>query len=184
VPERTPTSIWSAPSTASPTCSSARGIHPPAGVHPWTTKYRAWLTTAAFPRPSGRVVLREYLLAVDQATDRLGRLEAKLAELAKTCTQAPLITALQALRGVALITATTLAAEVGDLRRFPRARALMGYSGLVSREDSSGPKHRQGAITKAGNSHLRRVLIEAAWHYQHQPGVGKALGARQQGQRY
>jgi len=140
------------------------------------------LLTVRFPRHSQNLVFREYLLAVDQATDRVQRLEKELAEVAKACRHAPLIAALQTLRGVGLVTSTTLVAELGDIQRFPRARALMGYSGLVSREASSGGHRRQGAITKAGNTHIRRVVIEAAWHYRHLPAVSKVIKIRQQGQ--
>jgi transposase len=134
------------------------------------------------PRESQTFVLREYLSAVDQAAERVRRLETELAELAQTGPQAPLIAALQCLRGVALVTAASLAAEIGEIARFPRPRPLMGYAGLVSAEHSSGSRRRQGGITKAGNHHLRGVLIEAAWHYQHRPGTSKALLARQRGQ--
>src|SRR5205823_13978855 len=86
--------------------------------------------------------------------------------------------ALQALRGVAQVSAVTIVAELGQISRFARARQLMGYSGAVSREHSSGARIRRGAISKAGNAHLRRIVIEAAWSYRHRPGIGKALAAR------
>jgi transposase len=89
------------------------------------------------------------------------------------------IDALQALRGIALVTAVTIAAEVGELSRFATPRQLMGYSGAVASEDSSGERIRRGGITKTGNAHLRRVIVEAAWAYRHRPGVGAALRKRQ-----
>jgi transposase len=91
------------------------------------------------------------------------------------------IQALQALRGVAQITAVTFASEVGEMSRFASARQLMGYSGAVSREHSSGQRQQRGAITKTGNAHLRRVVIEAAWAYRLRPRVGGSLRRRQQG---
>ena len=92
-----------------------------------------------------------------------------------------MIEALQALRGVAKITAVSIVAEVGTLSRFEKPRQLMGYSGLVSSEFSSGNRIQRGHITKTGNAHLRRVIVEAAWAYQHRPWVGGALLKRQQG---
>jgi transposase len=89
------------------------------------------------------------------------------------------IEALQALRGIALVSAVTIVAEVGELSRFKRAPQLMGYSGLGAREDSSGPRTRRGGITKTGNAHLRRIAIEAAWAYRHRPAVGGSLRKRQ-----
>jgi transposase len=89
------------------------------------------------------------------------------------------IDALQALRGIALVSAVTIVAEVGQLSRFARAPQLMGYSGMGAREDSSGGRTRRGGITKTGNAHLRRILVEAAWAYRHRPSVGSALRKRQ-----
>jgi transposase len=89
------------------------------------------------------------------------------------------IAALQALRGIALVSAVTIVAEVGTLARFGRPRQLMGYSGAVASEHSSGARIRRGAMTKTGNAHLRRVIIEAAWAYRHRPSVGATLRKRQ-----
>jgi transposase len=89
------------------------------------------------------------------------------------------IEALQALRGIAKVAAVTVVAELGQLSRFASARQLMGYSGLVPSEHSSGESRRQGGITKTGNAHLRRVLVESAWTYRHRPGVGPELKRRQ-----
>jgi transposase len=88
---------------------------------------------------------------------------------------------LQALRGIAQISAVTIAAELGNISRFEGARQLMGYSGAVPSEDSSGKRTRRGSITKTGNAHLRRIAIEAAWSYRLRPGVGPALRKRQEG---
>jgi transposase len=89
------------------------------------------------------------------------------------------IEALQSLRGVALVSAVTIVAEVGALSRFAREPQLMGYSGMGPREDSSGSRTRRGGITKTGNAHLRRIALEAAWAYRHRPAVGGALRKRQ-----
>ena len=93
-----------------------------------------------------------------------------------------LIAGLQSLRGVAKISAVTIVAEVGQLSRFAKARQLMGYSGAVSREHSSGERIRRGSISKAGNAHLRRIVVEAAWAYRHRPALGATLAVRQRAQ--
>jgi len=89
------------------------------------------------------------------------------------------VEALQALRGIAQLSAVTIAAEVGELSRFAKPRQLMGYSGVVASEDSTGERIRRGGITKTGNAHLRRVVIEAAWAYRHRPNIGASLRKRQ-----
>jgi transposase len=131
---------------------------------------------------SQQVVLREYLLAVDQGKERLSRLEAELAQVAPTSAHAAVIAALQTLRGVGLVTAATLVAELGDMGRFRSPRELMAYAGLVPSEHSSGGRQWRGSITKTGNSHVRHVTVEAAWHYRHAPAVWGALRQRQVGQ--
>lgn len=158
------------------------GVMPPASVKPWGVKHRQWLQGLHLPRASQQSVLREYLLAVDQVQERLRRLEAELVEAARTSRHAALIAALQALRGVGVVTAVTLVAELGDLHRFRTPRELMAYAGLVPSESSSGLRQRRGAITKTGNAHVRHVMVEAAWHYRHAPGVWGALRQRQVGQ--
>lgn len=159
-----------------------QGVQEPTGLRRWTVKYRRWLQPIKLAYPSTQLVVGEYLLAIDQAEERLARLEKELAEAAKNSVHAPVIAALMAMRGVGLITAVTLVAELGDLTRFLSPRQLMGYVGLGSRESSSGPRQRRGSITKTGNSHARFMAIEAAWHYRHRPAVGQALKKRQEGQ--
>jgi transposase len=111
------------------------------------------------------------------------RLEGAIAEAVKAASPAlqQVVRDLQALRGIAHISAVTIAAELGNISRFEGARQLMGYSGAVPSEDSSGERVRRGRITKTGNAHLRRIAVEAAWSYKFRPAVGPALRKRQEG---
>ena len=157
-------------------------VAPPVGVRRWTRRYGAWLGSVQLPQALEQETLAEYRQLVEQAEARLTKLTRRLDELARSHQQAPLIQALGCLRGVGTITALTLVAELGDLTRFPTARALMGYSGLGPREHSSGGRVRRGAISKRGNCHVRRVVVEAGWHYRHAPKVGPVLARRRRGQ--
>lgn len=134
-------------------------------------------------QPALEATLLDYVHEVDHAAERMQRLEQAIAKAIQSAPPArrAVIAALQALRGVAQITAVSIVAEVGSLSRFPKPRPLMGYSGLVASEHSSGNRILRGSITKTGNAHLRRVIVEAAWAYQHRPWVGGALLQRQQG---
>lgn len=161
------------------------GRRPPEDVKKsWTQKYLTWIKEQIhFDQPALETTLLDYVHEVDHMAERIERLE-KAIDVAIEKAPAEMravIEALQALRGVAKITAVSIVAEVGSLSRFEKPRQLMGYSGLVSREFSSGNRIRRGGITKTGNAHLRRVLVEAAWAYQHRPWVGGALLKRQQG---
>jgi transposase len=158
------------------------GRRPPAGVKPWTLRHRAWLAGLRLGRAAQQAVLREGLHAIDQAAERLGRLEEEIAEQAQAGPLAPVVAALMTLRGVALVTAATLVAELGDLTRFASPRQLMAYAGLVPSEHSSGGRAQRGGITKTGNAHVRHVAVEAAWHYRHPPAVRGKLRKRQVGQ--
>jgi transposase len=122
--------------------------------------------------------LHEYRDTVDETERRLERLTEQLRQLAPTWRWAPVVAALQALRGVSFITAVALIAELGDLTRFAHPRELMAYLGLVLSEHSSGPSVRRGAITKAGNPHVRRLLAEAAWAYHGIPRIGRVARLR------
>jgi transposase len=161
------------------------GRRPPENVKKsWTQKYLTWIKEQVhLDQPALEATLLDYIREVDHMAERIQRLEKSIDEAIE---KAPpemraVIEALQALRGVAKITAVSVVAEVGSLSRFDKARQLMGYSGLVSSEFSSGNRIRRGHITKTGNAHLRRVIMEAAWAYQHRPWVGGALLKRQQG---
>jgi transposase len=154
----------------------------PEGMKAWTKKYLEWIKShVRFPQPALEVTLEDYLHEVEHVAERILRLEKAIDEAIQ---QAPaeiraVIEALQALRGVAQTTAATIVSELGSLSRFESPRQLMGYSGLVASEHSSGNRIQRGPITKAGNAHLRRVLVEAAWAYQHRPNVTGYLLRRQ-----
>ncbi|WBL15185.1 IS110 family transposase [Sutcliffiella sp. NC1] len=157
-------------------------IHPPVGVRKWTKKYREWLDALKFENRSLRVVFQEYYHQLKELQQRVLRLEEEIKLEASEGIHAPTIQALQALRGVALITATSLVAEIGSFKRFPTPKQFMAYVGLTPSESSSGDRRRQGEITKAGNRHVRRLLIESAWSYRYQPAVKGELKRRQDGQ--
>ncbi len=124
------------------------------------------------------MVLQDYVHAVTDAEERVERLTKQIADLAQNWSQAPVVAALQAMRGVAFIVAVTLVAEVGDFTRFANPRQLMAYLGLVPSEHSSGSSVRRAGITKAGNALARRALIEGAWTYRMQPRVSRKLHDR------
>ena len=147
----------------------------------WTVKHRDWIRAQRFDYPAQQLVLVDYLKAVEDAAERVARLTAALEELVKDTVLAPLVKALQAFRGVSVVSAATIAAEVGDLRRFATAGQFMSYVGLVPSEASTGKRRRQGPITRCGNGHLRRILVEAAWHYRHWPQMSVELRRRNQG---
>lgn len=160
------------------------GRRPPTKMTPYKGKYMSWVKTLRFEEPAQQVVLSDYLNEVDHARDRIDRLELAISDAVKRMPEKmrAVVDALQALRGIAQTTAVTIVAEVGVLSRFKRPKQLMGYSGAVPRESSSGNRVQRGAITKTGNAHLRRVLVEAAWAYQHRPNVSAQLRKRQAGQ--
>lgn len=150
-----------------------------AGKSSWTAAHLRWLATIRLEHAAQQIGLQEYLHAITEATARIARLEQALRDTLPEWSLKPLVQALQAMRGVQLIAAMTLVAELQDFLRFDSARQLMAYVGLVPGEHSSGPKRRQGGITKAGNSAARRMLVEIAWHYQHSPRVSPIIAARQ-----
>lgn len=147
----------------------------------WTLKHRDWIRAQRFSYPAQQRVLDDYLKTVEDLAERVERLTAHMAELVQETALAPLVKALQAFRGISVVSAVTIAAETGDLRRFATAGQFMSYVGLVPSEDSTGKRRRQGAITRCGNGHLRKILVEAAWHYRHLPSMSKELRRRNQG---
>jgi transposase len=159
------------------------GRRPPTGVKPWTLKYMDWVRQQVqFEQPAQDYTRLDYLHEVEHVNDRVRRLEEAIGEAVKLAPSQmrEVIQALQALRGIAQISAVTIVSELGQISRFAGARQLMGYSGAVASEDSSGKRVQRGAITKTGNAHLRRVVIEAAWAYRHRPAIGATLHKRQQ----
>jgi transposase len=159
------------------------GRRPPTGIKAWGVKHRAWLQALRFTHPAQEATLLEYRTEIDHAAERLGRLDRAIDAVVVTA-PAPVravIAALQALRGIAKLSAISIVTETGALSRFAKPRQLMGYSGVVPREHTSGPHVRRGAITKTGNAHLRRIVIEAGWAYRHRPAIGGTLRTRQAG---
>jgi transposase len=147
----------------------------------WTARHRAWLTTVDLGG-GAQATLLDYLGAIDALALRRDALEAAIAELVPDSPWAQDVARLRCLRGIDTLSAVGLCAEVGDFARFERAGRLMSYLGLVPSENSSGETRRQGAITKTGSRHARRLLVEAAWHYRKPPARGQALKRRQDGQ--
>jgi transposase len=157
-----------------------RGLH--YSGRNWTRAHRQWVDSLQWTQPAERVVVDDYLLAIDQLQARLIELDARLSAIAETAPYREPVGWLRCFRGIDTLTAILILAELHDFRRFHSARALMAYLGLVPGEDSTGEKHRRGRITRTGNVLVRRLLVETAWHYQHRPGVGVALTRRRKGQ--
>lgn len=149
--------------------------------HNWTRQHFFGLADQKMATPGQQVVYQEYINAIKETTLRVERLTKQIEGLAPSWRMAPVVNALQALRGVSLIVATTMIAEIGDLTRFEHPKLLMGYLGLVPSEHSSGEKKKRGSITKTGNGHARRVLIEAGHAYRHPARVTQLLLKRQDG---
>jgi transposase len=159
------------------------GQRPAAGLKAWTQLYMAWVRQLRFEQVAQEWTRLDYLHEVEHMAERVVRLEQAIAEAVKLASPEiqEVVKDLQALRGIAQISAVTIAAELGNITRFESARQLMGYSGTVPREDSSGKRAQRGSITKTGNAHLRRIAVEAAWSYRLRPGIGPALRKRQDG---
>lgn len=157
-----------------------QGSHPPVGIRNWSVRFFQWLRQVTFAHVADQVVLGDYLAEVTAAGERIKRLDAALRQCAATSSQVALIGALQAFRGIGFLSAVTIVAEAGDLRRFRTAPQFMAYAGVVPAESSSGGKQRRGSITKTGNSLLRHIFGEAAHHARHAPRVAGTLKQRQQ----
>ncbi len=147
----------------------------------WTLMHRRWLAGLRFEQPVHPIVLEDCIAAVEAAAARRDRLHANIEAALPGWSLAPVVHALQALRGMALVVAATLIAELGDITRFTNPRQLMAYLGLVPSEHSRGGTRRQGGITKAGNGAARRMLVEAAWSYRFPPRISRELLLRQEG---
>jgi transposase len=158
-----------------------QAMHSPLPIRTWSAKYEAWLNHVQCAQAADQVVFEDYRATVRAATERVRRLEVALMQQATTSPQLRTITALQTLHGIGFLSAVTIVAEVGDLRRFASARQLMAYAGVVPCEHSSGSAHHRGPITKAGNGHLRYVLGEAAQHARHAPSPRTSARQRVEG---
>jgi transposase len=160
-----------------------RGVRAAGGMRSWTQKHLLWVKTLRFDKPAQEATYLDYLHEVEHAAERIERLDRAIDEAIQTLPRAmqAVISGLQALRGIKKVSAATIVAEVGPLTRFARPKQLMGYSGMVSSEDSTGSSVRRGAITKTGNAHLRRIAGEAAWAYQYRPAMSAEMKKRQQG---
>ena len=144
----------------------------------WTRRHIDWIRSQRFDIEEQRQVLEDYLHQVMHCDLRLQELTEKVALAAQKPAFAPMMRTLQALRGVSVVVAATLVAEIGDMRRFPSAMKFMSYLGLTPSEHSSGDRVQRGAITKAGNTHARRVLVQAAWCAQRRPAMSRDLKKR------
>ena len=151
------------------------------GKASWTAAHRQWIARLKLAQPAQQIAFEEYVDAVEVASNRVERFTRAIERSAEGWRFAPVVAALQALRGVQFVHAVTIICELGDLSRFTEPRQLMAYLGLVPTENSSGERRRQGAITKSGNRFARRALIEAAWAYQHPARVTPIIARRQTG---
>jgi transposase len=147
----------------------------------WSIAHLRWLADIKMPHPAQQITLQEYIHSIEQCSERVDRLTEQILKLIPTWRMEPVVNALQALRGVAPIVASTMVVEIGDLRRFENPRQLMAYLGLVPSENSSGQTTKRGGITKTGNGHARRALIEAAQAYSFPARVSRTLRKRQEG---
>ena len=165
-------------------CLATRGFVCREGTN-WCTPHLKWLqhlTTDGSPLATeDRLIYREYHALLMYKLQRREELDRQIEQLAELPTLAPMVRQLQCFRGISVHSAMVLATEIVDWRRFERPSQLACYLGLVSREDSSGPRQRLGSITKAGNSHCRHVLVQAAWSYRHRPQTSVDLKRRQEG---
>jgi Transposase IS116/IS110/IS902 family len=161
----------------------AHTLRAAAGVRSWTVKHLLWVKTLRFEHAAQEAAFLDYLHEVEHAAERVARLEAAIdrAIEAASAEMRAVIAGLQALHGIKKVSAVSIVAEVGPLSRFSRPQQLMGYSGMVSSEDSTGSSVRRGAITKTGKAHLRRIVGEAAWAYQYRPSMSPILRQRQEG---
>jgi transposase len=144
----------------------------------WSPAHLRWLSEVVCPTPAQQIVFPEYVQTVTEQSERLGRLELELHEQGKTWRLAPVVEALQALRGVQFTVAVTTVADLGDLTRFEHPRQLMNYLGLTPSEYSSGGRRQQGGITKTGHTHARRALVEGAGAYRYPAKVSRHLQLR------
>ena len=159
-----------------------QGIRYPGPGGSWTQSHRAWLSRLEFAGEAAAITFADYLAAVDALTQRRSALDQALERLWPDSPHAETIARLRCFRGIDTLTAAGICAEVGDFRRFAKPKLLAGHLGITPSERTSDEKRRQGQITRAGSSHARRLLVEAAHHYARGPAIGEALRRRQAGQ--
>ena len=152
------------------------------GKSSWTLAHERYLAAVTFAQPAQDIAFAEYRSAVRENHERVERLSASLRTQLENWRMRPVVEALMSLRGIDVVAAITLVAEIGDIRRFTHPRELMSFLGLVPSEHSSGPTRRLGAITKCGNGHVRRILVEAAWNYRFPARISRILQVRQEHQ--
>lgn len=150
--------------------------------HHWGTRHWAWLEELRFDDPVSQARFDSYMLGVQQLEERQEQLDARLAEYGSQEPYRERVAWLRCFKGIDTVTAVCVVAELHDFRRFRSARELMSYLGLVPSEHSSGERQRRGSITKTGNRHVRRLLVEAAWHHRHRPVLSLPLRRRREGQ--
>ncbi len=148
----------------------------------WGVTRRKWLSERRFALPAEQLAFDTYVHALDLVDHRIAALERAIAETAEQAPWRELVARLRCLRGVDTLTALAIVVEIGDFERFRSAAEFMAFVGLVPSEHSSGERRRQGSITKVGNAHVRRLLVESAWHARRRPTVGYQLARRQRGQ--
>jgi transposase len=160
-----------------------RGIRYTAGKKAWTTTYHKWLQGLRFDNSVDQIVLDQYRLGIEQLTERIAHVDAELQKVSQQDAYRDAVGWLRCFRGIDTVAAMTILAEVHDFQRFRTPLQLMAYLGLTPSENSSGDGDpKRGPITKTGNTHARRVLVEVSWHYRHRAGVGKKLAERRRGQ--
>lgn len=147
----------------------------------WTAKHKEWMQKLVFNPLPKREAFDQYFSHMTELEARLDRIDDNVTELAQTEPYRDKVARLRCLKGIEYLTALACVCEIGDFRRFPSAESFMSYLGLVPSERSSGAKRRQGGITKIGNSHIRKLLIEAGWHYRFSSPASKALKERRKG---
>jgi transposase len=152
------------------------------GGNNWTGKHERWLKSLTFNNPLLKETFDEYFYRIKELEEKLGRVEEKIEEIAVSEPYKGAVEKLKCFKGIGTLIALSLVVEIGDFRRFMKAEEFMAFLGLVPSEESSGEKRKQGGITKAGNIHLRKLLVEASWHYRYYNAVSKRLVARRRGQ--
>jgi transposase len=152
------------------------------GKTAWSAAHQRYLRELVLPHPAMKVILEEYLMAIEAAAERIVRCEAAMRDLLPSWRLEPAVQALMAMKGFQLVAAMIVVSELGEIHRFAHPRQVMAYLGLVPTENTSSDKRRQGGITKCGNAHARWLLIESAQHYVTPPKVSQELSRRQEGQ--